>query len=500
MSTAPLPAPMAEGDLARTPFAHVLLHVHARALTGSLVVWDPSAEEGRQQDRVRFEHGRPTAGRLRERASRLDRGMLPLFARTDGPYAFYEGVDLVGQGEHVRTGSVDVVPLIAASLRGSSRDDVVRHVVAGLGDAKLRLVRGADVDALGLLPEEVAFVDLLRAEPAPAAALSQISPLDDRVVARLIYLLTITKCVEPWDGVVTPSKRPTPSARPTPPSGARPRESAPPKNGPEPPPPPPERLSERHRELWDDIGKRATEIERENYFEMLGVPRDAPASKIQSAYYGHVKKWHPDRIPPELIELRPFVERIFQYLTRAQETLCDDEKRGPYLATVQEGGGTPEAERELGNIVQAAMDFRKVEVLMRRRDFEGALRILDEIMAISPDEADYYATRAEILHQMGAGSGSDRATVLADLDTALRLAEGHDKAHYLKGVVLKQAGQAQKALEHFRRAAELNPKNIAAVREVRIAQMRGSAPPDKGEPASGDSFFGKLFKGKKKKD
>ena len=79
MSTASLPEPLAEGDLGRTPFAHLLLYVRQHALTGSLVIWDPSVGEERpKQDRIRFESGAPVRGRLLESASRLDRGMLPL--------------------------------------------------------------------------------------------------------------------------------------------------------------------------------------------------------------------------------------------------------------------------------------------------------------------------------------------------------------------------------------------------------------------------------------
>src|SRR5262245_44604107 len=124
-----LPEPIAEGDLAKTPFAHVLLYAEKHGLNGTLVVWRPEpGEEKPKQDRMLFEQGRIVAGRLIDRAPRLDRGLLPLFARTSGPYAFYQDVDLVGGGDATRTGRVDLLPLIAASLRGSSRDDVVSRV------------------------------------------------------------------------------------------------------------------------------------------------------------------------------------------------------------------------------------------------------------------------------------------------------------------------------------------------------------------------------------
>src|SRR5687767_3190198 len=114
-----LPEPLAEGDLRKTPFAHVLLYAQKHELTGTLVIWQATGEERPKQDRIRFERGVPVAGRLIEQASRLDRGLLPIFARASGPYAFYPGVDLVGSGDAVRSDPVQVLPLLAASLRGS---------------------------------------------------------------------------------------------------------------------------------------------------------------------------------------------------------------------------------------------------------------------------------------------------------------------------------------------------------------------------------------------
>lgn len=496
-----LPEPLAQGDLAKTPFAHVLLYVEQQKLNGTLVVWKPEAGAERpKQDRIRFEGGVPVAGRLIETASRLERAMLPLFARADGPYAFYADTDLVGSGEAVREAEVDLLPLIAASLRGSSRDDVVASVVRAFGDAKLRFRHGVDLSTFGLLPEEQTALELLRAEPVSATRLAEMSGLAPRMVLRLVYLLALTKSIEAWDGEeAVPSKRPAP-----PPRSASPKDSeakserkggqkGKDKGAPEPPPPPPPELSAEHRKQWEEIAARAVAIDTENYYDMLKVPRDASAAAIQKAYFALVKKWHPDRVPKELDGIRSHAELIFRHLTRAQETLTDENIRGRYLATVQDGGGTPEADRAMNAIVGAAMEFRKVEILMRRREWAGALKIVDECIEAIPDDPDYHATRGWLLFQMG--DEARRFDVMTSLDRALAISDKHDKAHFYKGLVLKRQGKEEQALVHLRQAAELNPKNIEAVREVRIAEMRD---PDKGKKGGGGDFFGKLFGNKKK--
>ena len=72
-----------------------------------------------------------------------------------------------------------------------------------------------------------------------------------------------------------------------------------------------------------EIRERAEKIEHENYYEMLGVPRDAPAKGIETAYYGMVKKWHPDRIPAEVVapaeRLPKFVDERVSVLVRERD-------------------------------------------------------------------------------------------------------------------------------------------------------------------------------------
>jgi hypothetical protein len=500
-----LPEPLAQGDLEKTPFAHVLLYVKKHELSGTLVVWSPEpGDEKPKQDRVRFEQGVPVAGRLLERASRLDRAMLPLFARTSGPYAFYADVDLVGVGDGVRAGRVEIYMLIAASLRGGARDDAVDAVIAGLGDSKMRLKPGIDLDAYSFMPGERQLIDALRAEPMSVRRLAEISPLSARMAERLMYLLTVTKAIAPWEEdprtaverMSAPPSTPTPPPRRDPP--ARKRDVV------TPPPPMPDDLAAEHRGLWTEIVERATVIEDQNYFDMLGVPRDASSAAIQKAYFNLVKKWHPDRIPPELGALRETVERIFRYLTRAQEVLSDEEQRGPYLVSVQDGGGTPAAERQLGRIVHAALEYRKVEIMIRRREWNEALALLDEILGVADDEPDYHATRGWVLFSQNPNDSSVRPPALAAIQRAIDLNAKHDRAHLWKGMILARAERTREAEECFRRAAELNPKNIEAQRMVRLADMRKKDEPSTpSTPASGpspkrDSLFDKLFTKKKK--
>jgi hypothetical protein len=53
------------------------------------------------------------------------------------------------------------------------------------------------------------------------------------------------------------------------------------------------------------IREFATKIETLNYFEMLGVGEDATKEAVAEAYRQLAKTWHPDRISPDLHEIKP---------------------------------------------------------------------------------------------------------------------------------------------------------------------------------------------------
>ncbi|CAK8575056.1 unnamed protein product [Lathyrus sativus] len=62
-----------------------------------------------------------------------------------------------------------------------------------------------------------------------------------------------------------------------------------------------------------------------DYYDVLGVSKDASSSEIKKAYYGLAKKLHPDTNKDD-----PEAEKKFQEVTVAYEVLKDEEKRQQY--------------------------------------------------------------------------------------------------------------------------------------------------------------------------
>jgi hypothetical protein len=542
--TSSVPKPLAEGALSATPFGHVLLSIQKKGLSGTLAVWPDDERAG--QDRILFRAGAPAVGRFLEPAADLERGMLNIFHRDKGPYAFYEA-DLIGDNEALR-GQVDVLALIATALRGDVPRDAMVKVIGKLGLERQRVKRGAPLPRLVLQSNEMAFVELMRAEPATAAILIEQFG-DPKVAQRMLYLLAITECLEPYRPVSQQKLKAVSSS-----SGRTQRASSPPKprksvsssggmmrSGDRPSTPPgmrdsmlpggdsvlpasisnlppaktlsgeivaprslpgepPAGLSEEHTKGWEEVTRVVGMMDRQNYFEMLGVKESADTNEISKKYMALAKKWHPDRMAPELSGLRPWVEEIFHLFTVASDTLGDIKKRVDYQKTVMQGGGTPESERKLNVMVEAAINFQKVDVLVKRRRYDEALEICQAAMGVVRKEADYPAMMAWILLLR---DGIEAEGVADEIRNLLRktfaINPDHVHGHFVRAHFLKRKGDHDKALKHFKKVAKLDPKNLEALREVRVGNMRisrgrSSAPP----PARGDSkrpsLFSKFFK------
>jgi tetratricopeptide (TPR) repeat protein len=523
------PEPIATGTLAKTPLPHLLVYLDQKKLSGTLAIWpdeiDPQGTS--KPDRILLLKGCPVAASLGLPATALREGLLALFTRTRAPYAFY-GANLLGDNR--LSARVDPLSLIAESLRGFARDDVVSDVLQRLGTSKLRLQPGADLARYDLQPDERLLIELLQAKPGTieeivdaVVAESQMTPVHGH---RLIYLLAITKAVESVGEPVQPrdpeyalqnedielepeTMAETPSTPP--PLVSSPAEPPPARPGSMPPlhssldelqsiPQPPEGISEELRQRWLRIVTKGRLIENQNFFEMLDLDKDVKSADARAKYFQIAKEWHPDRLPPELAPLREFVQIIFSYMSDANVTLGDDVQRAKYLQTVREGGGTPATDRLMQAILDTAMEYERVLVMARRHQHDDALALMHKILHVVKEDPEYHAMYASLLMQKHANKDQDAPLkqMLESVDRALSLYPRHEKANLLKGQILRRMGKQSEALSFFKRAAEINPRNIDAMREVRVATMRAASAPVKRKGAKEDTgvsgLLGKIFK------
>lgn len=270
-----------------------------------------------------------------------------------------------------------------------------------------------------------------------------------------------------------------------------------------------------------DVVARHKSIKGEDYFQMLGVAQEAPSEQIQQAFLGLAKTWHPDRLPAAIADVRDACATVFSHMSEAHQTLMDPKRREEYMHLLKDGGATPEEQAQVQAVLEAATNFQKAEFFLRRGDMKEAEVLCRKAHDGDPTPAEYLAMLAW-LEAMKPENQEPQPTRerIAMLDRAIATNSRLERAYFYRGMLYKRLANQHAAVRDFREAAALNPRNLDAVREVRLYEMRksrGSIPPspgagdDKGDkrrqsnrpapssqrspaPNRAESLFGKLFK------
>lgn len=239
-----------------------------------------------------------------------------------------------------------------------------------------------------------------------------------------------------------------------------------------------------------------------DYFAMLGVSRTATPDAVKTAFVEAVKAWHPDRAPAGLDDVKPLFGKVFARLELARVTLSDAERRARYIEDLKKPATTA-TPGDLSS-AEATLELRKAEVLLKKNDTAQAEQHLKRALQIAPGHIECQTLLVWL--QAKPDSSPDRLRELVgELDRLIERDGKAERAYFYRGQLHKRLERSKEALADFVRAAELNPKNVDAVREVRIYKMRQeragastSAAPEKSDRASSDAglggFFKKLFK------
>lgn len=246
-----------------------------------------------------------------------------------------------------------------------------------------------------------------------------------------------------------------------------------------------------------EIQDKAAGLDKEDYFSVLGITRDTPTAEIQKAFFTLAKKWHPDRVPPVLADVKDLCAKVFARMSEAHQTLMDPAKRAKYESAKKPGSDdSPEAQAQVIAILEAATNFQKAEICLKRNDFKQAEEFCKKAIAVEPKQADYIAMMAWLQSQkpQKQDAGSTQEQVL-ELTRAIGISQACERAYFYRAMLLKRLGQEPQAMKDFKRAMDLNPRNVDAQRELRLYNMRGG---DKAAASAkkdeGGGIFGKLFK------
>jgi curved DNA-binding protein CbpA len=520
--------PTAQGSLEATPLGHLLVYSLDRVLTGTLVLEEPTGKrhaiyferggpaKAKIQDTVLFLgrvlveqkaisediyertlavstetaklHGQVLleAGAIDEQALRaglreqLARQVLWMFSLPPATlFGYYDRLNFLERwgGEGVRA---KPLALIWRGVREYAHAGHMAEVLERFGDQLILLHVDAPIWRFRFDRREQSVIDVLRAKPQPLQELLARGLADHGYVRRLVYAMIITRQlesgvpgVEPIGVDEAPSSSRLLVANPWPegPGARRSISSSASVAGPS---SDPADLAARPVESPELAAFKAEVRERAvngsvDYYELLGLVPDAIPSVIQAAFFQLAKKWHPDRLGPDMAEVRDLATKVFARMSEAHQVLADASRRKEYDDLRKAGAGRADEQEQVQRVVRAATAFQKAEVLLKRNNFVAALEEARRALELDPSQADYIALLAWVEStQLNANLDE----LLARVDKAQRMEPNNTRIRWYRGSLLKRLGKNGKAMGDFRFIVENDPRHLDAQREIRLYDMR----------------------------
>jgi tetratricopeptide (TPR) repeat protein len=208
-----------------------------------------------------------------------------------------------------------------------------------------------------------------------------------------------------------------------------------------------------------------------DYFELLGVPRDATEPQVREAYFRLAKRFHPDgQLDADLGGMRDALEAIFRRLGEAYEILRNPRIRVVYeknlaraamIARAEATGPVPTADAAAED--PEASLARAVESFANERFWE-VIQILEKAV---PRAHGSCKQRQRVLLARAYARTPDWVKQGEELlVTVVNQDPGDAEAHFHLGVIYCGQGLPSRALRAFRRVLELVPGHPEAQRHV----------------------------------
>jgi curved DNA-binding protein CbpA len=213
-----------------------------------------------------------------------------------------------------------------------------------------------------------------------------------------------------------------------------------------------------------------------DFYEILGIAKDAPSADVRKAYLKLVRERHPDRFqdPAEKEKAQEF----FKQMTEAFNTLSNERARQQYDADLSKPKLSAPAEI-------AADAYQRAAERMQAGDFQEAMNLLRSAVHHVPDDARYHAALAKVLLKNPHWSRE----AMGELEHAVRLDPQNPGYHFAVAQLLVQQGLRLRAKRSIEIALKLAPRHPEI---QRMAIDLGAGSGDSSDPGSPGGFLDKL--------
>jgi tetratricopeptide (TPR) repeat protein len=215
---------------------------------------------------------------------------------------------------------------------------------------------------------------------------------------------------------------------------------------------------------------------RAHAFELLGCPLECGRTEVRTAWVNLSRVFHPDALPARgLSHLRDRVSRVFAALSEANMILSNNAEREKLRQEIQRGhhgADIPDATAMAHAALQSELIAREADRLLRANKFERARARYEEATKLTPDEPDLHAAIVWCDYNLSGKSLADQTLAIKKLGEVVDSNQRLARAHYFRGLVLKDANDVNGAIVSFTLAHEYDKRLIDAERQARALRAR----------------------------
>ncbi len=204
------------------------------------------------------------------------------------------------------------------------------------------------------------------------------------------------------------------------------------------------------------------EMDRQNYFERLGLSKKAKETEIKRSYLDLAKVLHPDKLLPKTpAELRSLVTAAFEKVNQAYQTLSNPDSLDTYLRELETGTAEVALKAE-GLTIEGKAALRKGEI-------KKALSILETAAKLNSSNIELRILLIWAkLKTPALTTNENLARIKAEL-SEIPPEDRHSALYYfIKGLWLKSNDELESARKSFEHAVSLDVDLIEARRELNL--------------------------------
>lgn len=211
-----------------------------------------------------------------------------------------------------------------------------------------------------------------------------------------------------------------------------------------------------------------------DHFLLLGIKPDAPLDVVRTAFYGLVRRIHPDLLHAVGLSANEESQRLMARLNEAYAVLSSPDRRREYEAQLQGVGGRAATEAIVTAALTAEERYRRGHQALRRDALDEAQREFEAAFELKKDEGDYLAMVTWVRFCAAPNQEAAAASARQSFDRAARMAPESVVPRFWLGRLERVLGRSQQALAHFRWVVDQDPRHAEAAAEIRVLIARES--------------------------